>query len=334
MRPLLLPNVVEHGIRPLNLEASAVVSTLAYFSVFRHPLTLGELEQYVQYCPLPGDSLASTLESLLSRGLVEATGGFFHLPGQGQLEALRTQRNLRAGPWIGQVGSSAAVLSRLPFVEGVALSGPLAQGTQDVGGDLDFVLIAEEGRVWTTRLFLSFLLKALPRDQRHRFCVDQVLGSGGLAVRRRNLFSATEIAFLLPLFNGGLWEAFFQANGWVKEFYPHWKPRTGEVTESSSLPGKDFLEEALSGRAGEWVERRFRKGFSRRTRPLGPETPGEVAFRLERSRDDIGHARARETATRERFHQELAAYQFRHGVRLAHWHWNLHDALRASALAG
>lgn len=308
-------------VQDLTGPESAVIHTLAYFSLFQHPLREEELGRYLQFCPMEGTALTSTLDALSGAGLIECSEGLYYLAGQRSLTAVRNKRTRLAQPWLARIKTSVWVLRHIPFVEGLALSGSLSKGTQDPGGDLDFMLLCRPRKLWTTALFLSAFHKLLGPQRKKRFCTNFLLATDHLLIDQRNLFTATEIVFLAPLVNGPLWQAFFQENAWVREFYPNWTPPQGGGPSSFRLPLSGLLEWALSG---SWGDRVVQASFGWRANRRRRKTRGVCEPPPERRTDAseiIFFRPARSGLLRDKWEHALEEFELQHRVKLARWSW-------------
>jgi len=300
----------EAGMHYLDQVASAAITTLAYFSVFRHPLRKDELARYMQFCSPTGEDLSWTLARLTAMGLVGMAGDCYYLNGHKDLVPIRKERQHRALAWLAKVATPVAILSQVPFLAALALSGSLSKGTQDPKGDIDFFVLVKPGRVWTSQTLLTLFLKLLPAAGRERFCANYHLASDHLVMRRKNLFIATEIVFLRPLTQDPLWQTFFAANDWVREFYPDWTPPVGQAADKPERWMKRLAEWALGGTLGNWVESwLFRTLSARYQRHFAKKHGGDPLNQRALHYFEIGHSRAFEFHLRGRVKAVLDQFQ-------------------------
>lgn len=84
----------------------------------------------------------------------------------------------------------AALLSAIPFLKCIILNGSLAEGKVKKDSDIDLLIIAKEGRIFTVRFFSNILvflsgLKKSPddhKDDNGRFCLNYFLTENSLLV--------------------------------------------------------------------------------------------------------------------------------------------------------
>ena len=71
----------------------------------------------------------------------------------------------------------------------------------------------------------------------------------------KNIFTATEIVFLLPTYAYASYSAFLEANRWAQAYYPNKRPLPAQqVFEAEKGRVKVWSEALLSGRFGDMLE--------------------------------------------------------------------------------
>lgn len=319
------PNNAEHADSPFYLAAasSSMVLTLAYFSIFKHPLREEELLTYTHFYAISREEGRAAIRSLLDQGILESCDGMLCLSGDRSLVAIRMERETRAMQWQPRVRRSIRVLSHLPFLRGLSLSGSLSKGTQDPDGDIDFFVLTAPNRLWTARFCASLMLKLMPRAQRENFCLNYFLPEDRLAIQDRTLFSATELTFLKPVLNGELLAAFFELNAWVTSFYPNWEPAEEDTPGLRRSLLRRLAEWPLSGAFGDRVEARISRWFIQRLNrqmrvmPMG-QSSAEV--RLDAGVYK-GHTKGNHGKTRQAWHERVDRLETELDIRLIRWPW-------------
>jgi predicted nucleotidyltransferase len=98
----------------------------------------------------------------------------------------------------------AKVISFLPYVRMIAITGSLALHTTNKDSDIDVLIAAKGGHIWTTRVLVSALTHVL-RKRRHknkirdRICLNHYVSDSENVLRPRHLFSAHICATLVPV---------------------------------------------------------------------------------------------------------------------------------------
>ena len=204
---------------PSQHEDAAVhaLRLIAYFDIFSHPLSRTDLARM----GTNGPDSRETLQLLVDSLLIEQTGRFYHLPGRQNYVERRQARAWNAETMWPTARRSARLLSRLPFVEGLMVTGALSKNSVSTKDDIDFLVFVRPGRVWTTKTFLQFARMALPHNVRECFCTNYLVASDALVLDDQTMFTAVELATAVPVYNGALCAAFLQANeSWARHYVP------------------------------------------------------------------------------------------------------------------
>jgi predicted nucleotidyltransferase len=123
------------------------------------------------------------------------------------------------------------LLSLLPQIKLVGLSGSLAMQNAKEDDDIDLFIITAKNRLWTARLIAVFLAIVLglkrPRGVKkapNRVCLNLFFDLADLAVpkQKRSEFVAHEVLQMKPLVDkDNTYIRFLQANRWVYRFFPN-----------------------------------------------------------------------------------------------------------------
>lgn len=233
----------------------AVLHTLIYFDIFRHPLTTDEIHRNCQWQQCTLTEIAASLENLLELGVVGKGEGFWFLYGNEKNISLRLERQTRALHFQRKAKKYSRFIASFPFVRAVSVSGSLSKGTMDKDGDIDYFIITEPGRLWVARTMLVAFKKIFLFNSRKYFCVNYFIDTERLAIPDRNLFVATEIAFLQPMVNRKIYNEFLRSNHWVSLFYPNRELESRmETAEVEPRFLKRTIEKMLSKNFGEWLD--------------------------------------------------------------------------------
>ncbi len=296
---------------------AAVLRTLLYYRIFRFPLRAEEVER-LSGVPFSGPGeVRAVLAGLAARGLAGERDGL-HFVGDPAQAGERREAERRAAAALPTALRRARLIARFPFVRGVALTGTISKGVFHEGDDVDFFVVTAKDRVWVCRTLLMLFKKVVLLDSHRFFCVNYLVAEDALAVPDRNLFTATEVAWLKPLSGGAVFDAFFRANPWVSSFLPAWRPPECAPGEAPRGALKRLVERLLSGRAGDRIDDRLREAISRRNRRRYAHLRGrefDVALRAEKgsSKHHPNHFQQRVLA---RFSEEVRAFEAAHGVTL------------------
>ncbi len=238
---------------------AAIADALCYFEVFCHPLTAEEIEQFLPEKAENRSKIIEILFEMAQKGQVWHLGdGHFSTQNRPDWLKKRRENERRAAKFWPIARRVGRLIGQFPFVRGAFVSGSLSKNSMPDGGDIDFFIVTEPGRLWTARTMLVAFKKIFLLGSHRFFCVNYFVDSEHLEIEEKNRFTATETLTVAPVFGSDFFEKFVAANGWARDFLPNAKPR--EMTEKGSVQpffGKKWLEKGLSGSFGNWLERRF-----------------------------------------------------------------------------
>lgn len=206
-------------------QKQRVRATVAYADIFAYPLTRDEISLWgigrvPRRFPLP-------------RGLKEKHG-YVVSPGREKSISLREARYRVADPKWKSIGRVVRVLSLIPTVEFVGVTGGLAMDNADIHDDIDLFFIAHEGTLWATRGMVTVLAECMhvrrhPHDTvvSDKVCLNMFMAEDALSLPRveQDLFVAHEILQMKPVWDrGGMHVRMLEANRWASYFLPNaWK---------------------------------------------------------------------------------------------------------------
>jgi hypothetical protein len=213
----------------------AIYRTVVYFDLFDYAPTLLDIDKWL--LRWDGPEAAPTvgrLQELLEadRRIATANGCYF-LVGRSELARLRRLkydfthdkwRHARPYLW---------VLAHLPGVRGLWLTNSTAWGNASANSDLDVMVIAAPGRIWTARFFTTALLKLLrqrpeEQDPDRAICLSLYLSATNLNLAPYKIGSDDiHFAFwasqVYPLYDTGLYPEYQYENRWLNEVFANLK---------------------------------------------------------------------------------------------------------------
>jgi hypothetical protein len=200
---------------------TAIIHAVAYADVFDYPLTAEQVHRYLVGVDAPPSTVIALLtEGNLLEGRLECDRGYYFLPGREETVDTR----LRRAP-ISAVAWPAArkygrILARLPFIHMVAVSGALTMDNVEANTDIDFFMVTEPGRLWLSRALVVGIVQLAAR-RGHTLCPNYFLSDACLVLQRRNLFTAHELAQMVPVYGMATYRRMCRLNGWASRFLPN-----------------------------------------------------------------------------------------------------------------
>jgi predicted nucleotidyltransferase len=203
---------------PVNRD---ILATLAYFDIFDYPITQTEISQFLQH-NYPQKEFLEGLHQLTIENWIYKYDEFYSLQDDYSLVIRRRKGNLKAKEIMVRATKIAAFLSGFPFVKGVAVSGSLSKNFADENSDIDFFIITEKNKLWIARTIMHCFKKLTYLFKKQDwFCMNYYIDEAMLQIKEKNIYTATEIATLLPLRGVKTFQDFFIQNKWSKDFLPN-----------------------------------------------------------------------------------------------------------------
>jgi hypothetical protein len=207
--------------RRLDALERAIYSTIAYRDIFDFPPTIPEIHRYLHGVRCSHADVAGALSKGILEQHVDTDGTYFSLKGRSHLFRLRADRELRTQKLLAVAHGYARLLATLPNVRNVALTGSLAARNPAADSDIDFMLITDAGRLWVPRACAIVMTRIEARVGRGMLCPNFILTTEAIALKRRTLYDAQEIAQMIPLYGRETYEEFRGANRWSKSYLPN-----------------------------------------------------------------------------------------------------------------
>jgi hypothetical protein len=232
-----------------------LINALAYFGVFHHPLRADELQNVTKnYFSL--DHIHHALDELVSLELCYRTGNYLSMHPDVEAEMIsRHEKEAAAKKFFEKLPFYVRIIASFPFVRGVAVSGSLSKGLIHEDGDIDYFVITAHNRLWLARTLLVAFKKIALFNSRRYFCVNYFVSDKNLQIPDQNLFTATEVVTLLPVYNLAEFQRFNISNTWVKAYYGHYEhPIKMKPIREYTKPLKKFTEWLLNNKLGDALD--------------------------------------------------------------------------------
>jgi hypothetical protein len=237
-----------------NLElAQSFIRKLIYFDIFSHPLSAREIFEYCDAPDVEEKQGVWVLEQLKARQLIGYESGFYFIGDDLSKITKRRDANQLASQRMSDARRYASIAASFPFVRAVFISGTLSKHVMKPDSDIDFFIITEPGKLWICRALLTTYKKLILRNSHRNFCLNYFIDSDNLEIPDKNIFTATELVTLLPMYSYPLYEDFMAKNKWVRNEFPNFRLRP---EDAAILPGrvKRMLEFALNNRLGNFLD--------------------------------------------------------------------------------
>ena len=205
----------------LSSTETAVLCCLLYFDTFNYPLSFDEIYSFCTIKIANESILESTLNDLLNKNLVHKKDLFYFISEDDKLVERRIKGNKFAHQVMPKALKYGRFISKFPFVDAVCISGSLSKNYFDENADVDFFIVTKPERLWLCRSLLVGFKKVFLLNSRKYFCVNYFVSNDNLTIPDQNIFTATEIASLIPVNNQIEYTRFIAQNKWIYGLLPN-----------------------------------------------------------------------------------------------------------------
>jgi hypothetical protein len=236
----------------------AILHTLVYADLFDYPLTTPEIHRY-----LTGRraSLPEVEEYLAQKGPTDGRFAsippYWYLDRRHQLVRLRREREAFSQALWPQAKRYGRLMAAVPFVRMVAITGSLAMNNvSDEQDDIDFLIATVRNRVWLAR-GIVILVVHLAQQHGLELCPNYVIAEHQLQLGEGSLFTAHELAQIIPLRGIQVYKRLMESNAWITDYLPNVTPRSAGEGEmgGAAQRGQHLMETMLGGGLGDMLER-------------------------------------------------------------------------------
>ena len=230
---------------------------ILYYSIFNYPLTKVEIYRYSDAENI--EIINTELKTLIERKALKEYKGFFIYNNDNTIAERRITGNLDAKKVMPKALKRAKFISKFPYIESVSISGSLSKGNYENDGDVDFFLITKPNRLWIARTCLIVYKKVILQNSKKYFCVNYFISSDHLEISEKNLFTATELATLIPVTGKKIFTEFIDHNNWAKSHFPNIDTtRNHKTTDVNPFLISKCIEILFNWKLGEIIDNLFR----------------------------------------------------------------------------
>lgn len=222
---------------------------LYYHDLFSYPLKKRELKKWEA-----GSFLTKVNESFwldFQGKVISHKQGFFFFEGKKELITRRLLREKISQAKIKIARKAARFLAKIPWIWFVGVTGSLAMNSAHEEDDIDLMLITAPNTLWLMRPLSYFVLlingfslrRFGVKEEKDQLCLNIWLDATKLTWEgRRNVYTAHEIAQIIPLVNKKkTYQQFLWKNKWFKNFWPRAAKVVPISQKSKSSRGLNFL---------------------------------------------------------------------------------------------
>ncbi|MGZ8509533.1 MAG: hypothetical protein ACXWWA_04125 [Chitinophagaceae bacterium] len=253
-----------HSVGMRKAGETCILKVLAYFDIFHYPLTKNEIRKFLDH-PLSEINFEESLEQMLSDEVIFLHNDFYSLQNNSLLAQRRKEGNRKAGKLLPKAFKIGRFLFHFPFVRAVCISGSLSKNFADEKADIDFFVITKANRLWIARTIMHLFKKlTFLTGHQHYFCMNYYIDEEALLIEDQNIFTAMEVATLVPVCGRKTIDSFFSINEWRNQFFPFYKDDHRASDKAGNTWIKFFLEWILANNLGNYLDKWLLKITTRR----------------------------------------------------------------------
>lgn len=244
--------------------AKNIIKTLAYYDIFSYPLKADEVYQNLPVNHRSSAEVKNELEHLCQKNLLFRINDFYLLQNNHEFVNRRIKGNKLCDKRLKSAFRMSKLISKFPFVRAILLSGSISKGFMEKDSDVDYFIITKPGRLWITKLFLTLFKKVILLNSKRVFCINYYIDYEHLEIHEKNVFTATEIVTLIPVFGKKYYDEFYEKNNWVKNYFPNFPKRNNKMIDKDSDSRlQKIFERIFENRFGNWLDDFAMKLFSK-----------------------------------------------------------------------
>lgn len=208
----------------------AILTTVAYSDLFAFPLTKTEIWYFLK--SNTSISIKDFKQTIMDIQIpVIRNKSYYQLEDNDDLLLKRLQRKKTSKQKLAIAKKACLWLSLIPTVYFIGISGSLAFANADAEDDIDLFIITKKNTIWFTRLLSIFFLQILALRRKrnsinaaNKICLNMIIDESAIPLpqKRRDVYTAHEIAQLLPVFERkNSYKRFVLANKWTDKLMPN-----------------------------------------------------------------------------------------------------------------
>jgi predicted nucleotidyltransferase len=233
----------------------SIIKTLAYYDIFHYPLTAKEIYHYLQTNGVSLNEILNEIEKLCNESFIYKKDDFFTLKSDERSVERRIAGNKLAEKKIKSAYRMTKFISKFPYVRAILLSGSISKGYMEEDSDVDYFIVTIPNRLWVTRFLLMLFKKVFLLNSKKIFCINYFVDTDTLEIEEKNIFTATELATLIPTYGPELYNQLYSKNIWIKDFYPNFPKReTVKISEPKKSITKNLFEKLLNNSLGDKLD--------------------------------------------------------------------------------
>ncbi|GLU51243.1 nucleotidyltransferase domain-containing protein [Dyadobacter frigoris] len=231
-----------------------ILAALAYFDMWDYPLIKDEIFLFLPNVYSKSD-FDGAINDLAATQTIFNFENCYALKNDYQLVIKRKKGNRKATELMITARQVSRFLIKFPFVRGVGISGSLSKNYADKQSDIDLFIITKKNRLWIARTLMHVFKKlTFLIGKQHHFCMNYYVDEKQLEIEEKNIYTAIEVATIIPLEGSAVFEDFYRANQWITNLLPNHCTGAGSARALKENPVKNFVERLFNAPSADQLD--------------------------------------------------------------------------------
>lgn len=293
-----------------------VIRTLIYYDIFNYPLKAKEVFRFLGMNSVSEKDVEITLNALSDQGYIYRFKEFYSLQPKEANIVRRLNGNTQAQQSLPTAKKIALLIAKFPFTRAVMASGSLSKDYMDENSDFDFFIVTAENRLWICRMLLAMYKRVFLNNSHKFFCANYFVDTKHMEIEEKNLFTATELASVIPLYGCEYYHQLQDINHkWLLNYFPNFKRRSCEDVPNAQIgTSKKIVETMINVFFGNLVEKLIMGIAGKRWKKLYEkkyeQQDFKVAFKTEKHASK-NHPRNYQRKVMDLFEQKIETFSKR-----------------------
>lgn len=186
------------------------------------------------------------LDVLADKGYIYRFEEFYTIQSKESNIVRRLNGNKQAKELLPKAKEIAMLIAKFPFTRAVMASGSLSKDYMDENSDFDFFIVTAENRLWICRMLLAIYKRVFLNNSHKYFCTNYFIDTAHLEIEEKNLFTATELASVIPLYGCEYYEQLQDTNQkWLSNYFPNFRRRNCDGVPPSKIDASKKIMETF-----------------------------------------------------------------------------------------
>jgi hypothetical protein len=227
-----------------SIRSDDVIKTIAYFDVFRYPLTEEQIYRFLPRNSVSKEQISDIVKHLVTSGILDEYKNYYFLHSESrEIVSQRNDDEHRAYKMLKYARLVSLLLKQFPFTRAIFVTGSLSKNVAAADGDIDFMIVTSEERLWICKTFLTLFRKVFLLGSHKYFCTNFYISEKEYAISKRNMYSAIELLTTKVMWNIPAFLEFQRVNYWAKDFLPNCMPSIDSTAVLS--PSRSLLQRLI-----------------------------------------------------------------------------------------